>query len=68
MIPKKKLARFEVLNFISKNEFKEKEFYTEREVNEKILKYHKDFAFIRRLLIENKIMGREKDGSKYFIM
>jgi predicted transcriptional regulator len=42
--------------------------YTEKEVNALLGRYHEDTAFLRRGLINNNMLGREKDGSLYWLI
>jgi predicted transcriptional regulator len=40
--------------------------YSEKEVNETLLRFNKDTAFLRRSFIEYKLMGREGGGREYW--
>lgn len=40
--------------------------YTEKEVNQILVKYHEDTAALRRYLVDYRILSREKDGSSYW--
>lgn len=40
--------------------------YTEKEVNELLLRFNEDVAYLRRALIDFKLMGRESGGRKYW--
>jgi predicted transcriptional regulator len=40
--------------------------YTEKEVNEILLRFNEDVAYLRRALIDFKFMGRENGGRKYW--
>lgn len=40
--------------------------YTEKEVNELLLRFNEDVAYLRRALIDFKFMGRESGGRKYW--
>lgn len=66
-LPKKDLVRKELLEYIVASDFKEEEMYTEKEVNERLKKYYPDYVFLRRLMIEYRLLGRERDGSRYWI-
>jgi hypothetical protein len=40
--------------------------YSERELNEILKRYNADTAFLRRSLVEYKLMGREGGGGEYW--
>jgi len=40
--------------------------YSEKEVNEMLLRFNKDTAFLRRSFVEYKLMGREGGGGEYW--
>jgi hypothetical protein len=40
--------------------------YTEKQVNQIILRFNEDFAGLRRDLVDAKMMARERDGSMYW--
>lgn len=42
--------------------------YTEKEVNEIIERFNEDISGLRRDLIEFKLLGRERDGSVYWVI
>jgi hypothetical protein len=54
-----------VLNFIV-DVFAYDTFYTEKEVNTILRRFHPDTAALRRYLVDYKLMAREGDGSKYW--
>ena len=67
VFPARRKPRVACLIWLSKY-FKTNVIYTETQVND-IIKAHtlfSDHEFVRRELIMNKILGREKDGSKYW--
>jgi hypothetical protein len=41
-------------------------FYTEKEVNSILRRFHEDVSGLRRDLIDTKLLARERDGSKYW--
>lgn len=61
-IPAKASRKVAVLEVISK-EFSTGTKYPEKEVNEKILKFHPDTAAIRRHMIEYKILERDRESN-----
>lgn len=48
------------------NAFEMEKRYSEKEVNEILLRFNKDTAFLRRSLIEYKLMAREGGGGEYW--
>jgi hypothetical protein len=54
-----------VLNFIV-DAFIFDTFYTEKEVNTILHRFHVDTAALRRYLVDYRLMAREGDGSKYW--
>jgi DNA-binding transcriptional ArsR family regulator len=48
--------------------FEHGERYGEREVNERLARYHDDTARLRRSLVDAGIMGRARDGSRYWLI
>lgn len=40
--------------------------YTEKEVNTVLRRFHVDTAALRRYLVDNRLMARESDGSRYW--
>ena len=54
-----------VLNFIV-DAFAFDTFYSEKEVNTILRRFHADTAALRRYLVDYKLMAREGDGSKYW--
>lgn len=61
-IPAKASRKVAVLEVISK-EFATGTKYSEKEVNEMILKFHPDTAAIRRHMIEYKILERDRESN-----
>ncbi|TGL47393.1 DUF2087 domain-containing protein [Leptospira wolffii] len=53
-----------LLEFLSKG-LADDRHYTEKEINDYLSFYHKDFALLRRHMIESKYLYRLPDGSKY---
>lgn len=54
-----------ILNFIV-DAFEFDTNYTEKEVNTILRRFHVDTAALRRYLVDNGLMARERDGSKYW--
>lgn len=54
-----------VLNFIV-DAFAYDTDYTEKEVNTILRRFHVDTAALRRYLVDNDLMGRESDGTRYW--
>lgn len=40
--------------------------YTEKQVNSLLMRYHHDTAVLRRFLVDTGMLGRERDGSRYW--
>lgn len=66
--PTKKKYKILSLMFLA-SKFKSGTFYTEKEVNEIIDKFHtfNDRCLLRRELYDHKFFGREKNCSKYWL-
>jgi hypothetical protein len=54
-----------VLNFIAEA-FAFETHYTEKEINTILRRFHVDTAALRRYLVDNGLMARESDGTKYW--
>ena len=63
--PEKEKKLLVVLNYIVKA-FEQGKKYPEKEVNEILLRFNKDTAFIRHSLVEYKLMAREGGGGSYW--
>lgn len=65
--PKKKAEQEAVLHFIQ-DKIETDKIYTEKEINEIILKWHSfnDYALIRRMLYDNFLLERTPDGRQYW--
>lgn len=66
-IPKKEKKRVVILLYISRK-FQKNTYYTEKEVNEILKDVFEDFAMIRRYLIDYKLLNRNKEGTKYWVV
>ncbi|MNT45574.1 hypothetical protein D3C72_1821680 [compost metagenome] len=65
--PAKRANQRIVVEYLSTN-FAEGVEYTEAEINEIIKENHtfNDHCFLRRELVDNRLLGRTSDGSKYW--
>ncbi len=65
--PAKRDYKFEVLKYLA-SKFQCGKDYKEKEVNDIIEKWHTfgDYFLLRRGMIENKLLLRTKDGSRYW--
>lgn len=65
--PSKKDLKVEVLKYVA-GKFEYNCFYSEKEVNDIIEKYHTfgDYFLLRRGLIESKLLSRTRNGAKYW--
>ncbi|MEG1426569.1 MAG: DUF2087 domain-containing protein [Oscillospiraceae bacterium] len=61
---KKKIVALEEISRLFEKDKK----YTEKEINELLQGVYPDFVTLRRDLIEQKILAREKDGSAYWCL
>lgn len=66
-IPKKEKKRVIILLYISRK-FQKNTYYTEKEVNEILKGVFEDFVMIRRYLIDYKLLNRNKEGTKYWVV
>lgn len=55
-----------VLRYVHRD-FLPGERYTEKQVNELLGRYHADVAYLRRGLIEYKLLARHSDGTQYWV-
>jgi len=66
VFPAKEKKKYITLLFIVESFAKER-YYTEKEVNQVLSEIYVDFATIRRYLVDYGFLGREKDGSRYWV-
>ena len=66
-IPKKEKKRVIILLYISRK-FQKNTYYTEKEVSEILKDVFEDFVMIRRYLIDYKLLNRNKEGTKYWVV
>jgi hypothetical protein len=64
-IPPKGSKLLIILNFIA-DAFAYDTNYTEKEVNTILRRFHVDTAALRRYLVDNSLMARESDGTRYW--
>jgi len=60
LVPARRKKRIVVLRWLA-DHFRPAERYTEAQVNEILVRYHEDFAFLRRLMVDEELMHRQ-DG------
>jgi predicted transcriptional regulator len=63
--PEKEKKLLVVLNYVV-NAFEHEKHYSEKEVNEILLRFNGDTAFMRRSLVEFKLMARQGGGGEYW--
>lgn len=66
-IPRKDSSRIDLLGLIINNNFEKDKMYSEKEVNNILKEYYNDFAFLRRLMIEYKLLQRDLECSTYWV-
>jgi hypothetical protein len=59
-------ARFRMMLDYLLTAFEADRIYTEKEVNQIIRRFHEDTSGLRRDLVEAGLLGRERDGSRYW--
>ncbi len=66
-LPQRQKARYALLEYLSEK-FEMDHIYLEKQVNEIINQWHTfgDYFILRRELIDNELLSRERDGSKYW--
>ncbi len=65
-IPTQQKKLLAILHYVSRD-FELDKKYSEKEVNQMLEKYHPDYAFLRRSLVDFKIMEREDNGRTYWL-
>lgn len=66
-IPNQQKKLLAILHYVTKN-FESGKKYSEKEINHELEKFHADYAFLRRSLIDFKIMARENGGTAYWLL
>lgn len=66
-LPSKRKTRLEALEYLA-GKFEMKRMYTERQINEICGRWHTfgDYFLLRRELVDNGLLNREQDGSRYW--
>ena len=66
-LPRKQKARLAALEYLAE-QFEDDCFYTEQQVNDLCGQWHTfgDYFLLRRELVDNGLLNREKDGSRYW--
>lgn len=64
-IPKKQRDKYELFVYLASTCFDEIK-YTEKEINEILKKYYADYCYLRRSMVDYKLLKRTDDGSEYF--
>jgi hypothetical protein len=67
LLPSKRTVRYAVLAYLA-GKFEPGSIYTERQVNDVCEQWHTfhDFFILRRELVDSGLLGRERDGSRYW--
>jgi len=66
-IPSQRKKLEAVLGYIAES-FEPGVHYTEKQVNEILARFHPDTAYLRRELINTRLLGRDKSGSDYWLV
>lgn len=66
-MPRKQKAKLIVLNLIAEL-FKRDRYYTEKEVNEILVRVYEDYTTIRRYMVDFRFFDREPGGGKYWLV
>ena len=66
-IPNQQKKLLAILHYVTK-QIEPGKTYTEKEINQELAKFHPDYAFLRRSLIDFKIMARENGGASYWLI
>lgn len=65
--PRKAAAKIRLLEYIIERSFEKNIVYTERDINKGLEYYHQDVAYLRRLMIDYKLIDRDRYGNKYWV-
>lgn len=66
LLPNKEKKKLVILNYLIDRFEKEKE-YTEKEVNEILKPFFDDYVYLRRSLIDYRLLNRKDDGRAYWV-
>lgn len=64
-MPRKQEEKYKLFVYLSKICFEEKK-YTEKEINEILKRHYKDHCYLRRYMVDFRILKRTDDGSEYW--
>lgn len=64
-MPKKQKDKYELFVYEASICFDERK-YKEKEINEILKKYYADYFYLRRYMVDFKLLKRTDDGSEYF--
>ena len=64
-MPKKQRDKYELFVYLASICFDDRK-YKEKEINEILKKYYADFCYLRRYMVDFKLLKRTDDGSEYF--
>ncbi|HEX6488083.1 MAG TPA: DUF2087 domain-containing protein [Candidatus Dormibacteraeota bacterium] len=64
-IPARRSRRVLVLRYLAE-QFRPGQRYPERDVNWILGRHHRDFALLRRLLVDEELLQRDRDGGSYW--
>lgn len=64
-MPKKQKDKYELFAYLVSICFDERK-YTEKEINEILKKYYADYCYLRRSMVDFRLLKRTDDGSEYF--
>ncbi|MCI5997321.1 MAG: DUF2087 domain-containing protein [Peptoniphilaceae bacterium] len=63
-MPKKQQDKYKLFVYLASDCFEERK-YTEKEINEILKRYYGDFCYLRRYMVDFKILKRTDDGKEY---
>ena len=64
-MPKKQKDKYELFVDLASIGCEERK-YTEKEINEILKKYYADYCYLRRLMVDFRLLKRTDDGREYF--
>lgn len=66
-LPRKPAQKKQLLEWVAYQVVGPDEILDEKTINERLLKFHPDFAMLRRYMIDERILRRSTDGGRYMI-
>lgn len=66
-LPRRLSDKREIFSYVIEQGFAEGKTYTEREVNEILKEYYFDFALLRRYLVDDGWLRRDRQGQVYIV-